>query len=280
MADIFINKLNERVKELNCLYKVIELLQDDNLTLGHIFRRLCVLIPPGWQYPTVCVARITYEDQVYLSEDFYESEWSQQTDIVVDNNVVGKIEVFYTQMIREIDGSQFLPEEQKLLNTITQKLEDYLFTRMLKKTMEYIESKKEVSEKEEKELLSPTSDEHWKWRLKYCQLIADEMDFERFGVEALYVIGSTKTAEAGPVSDIDLLTHCRSNEGQLAELKAWIEGWSLCLGEVNYTKTGYKTKGGLIDLHIITDEDIAKNTSFAVMIGAVDNSARLLKRKK
>jgi len=278
MTDIVIKRLNERVKELNCLYKVIELLRDDHATLGHIFRRLCILIPPGYQYPTICVVRITYEDQVHLSEDFLESQWSQNAEIVVDDNVVGKIEVFYTQLIREMEGSQFLAEEQKMLNTISQKIEDYLFRRKLKKSLEYMQYEKEVDESEKKELLSPEADEHWKWRMKYCKLIAEEMDFIRFGIQALYIIGSTKTAEAGPASDIDLLAHFRGNENQKNELKAWIEGWGLCLSEMNYNKTGYKTKGGLIDLHLITDEDIERKTSYAVMIGNVDNSARLLKK--
>jgi len=48
---------------------------------------------------------------------------------------------------------------------------------------------------------------------------------------------------------------------------------------MNYSKTGYKSDG-LIDLHIITDQDIKNKTSFAVMIGSVYNSARLLKTKK
>ncbi len=58
-----------------------------------------------------------------------------------------------------------------------------------------------------------------------------------------------------------------------------MEGWSLCLSEMNYLKTGYKTKG-LIDLHIVTDEDIRHKTSFGVMIGNHTDGAKPIKVSK
>ena len=44
---------------------------------------------------------------------------------------------------------------------------------------------------------------------------------------------------------------------------------------MNYIRTGYKSDG-LLDVHIVTDEDIAKKTSYAVKIGAVTDAAREL----
>ena len=37
---------------------------------------------------------------------------------------------------------------------------------------------------------------------------------------------------------------------------------------------------GLLDVHIVTDEDIARKTSYAVKIGAVTDAARPLALKK
>lgn len=53
--------------------------------------------------------------------------------------------------------------------------------------------------------------------------------------------------------------------------RLWV-GWSLDLYEMNYQKTGYRT-GGLLDVHFITDEDIANKSSFAVKIGSVTDIA-------
>ena len=65
----------------------------------------------------------------------------------------------------------------------------------------------------------------------------------------------------------------------LKKLETWLDAWSLCLDEMNYLKTGYRT-GGLLDVHIVTDEDIENKTSYAVKIGAVTDAARKLPMKK
>jgi predicted nucleotidyltransferase len=116
------------------------------------------------------------------------------------------------------------------------------------------------------------SESYWRWRMQMSEKIASEIDPDRFAVIAVYIIGSTKNANAGPSSDIDLLIHFRGDEGQRRDLEMWLEGWSLCLGEINYLRTGY-VNPDLLDVHIITDEDIEKRTSFAAKIGAVTDAA-------
>jgi hypothetical protein len=111
--------------------------------------------------------------------------------------------------------------------------------------------------------------------MRNVERIAAQMDPERFGIESLYIIGSVKNATAGPASDIDLLIHFTGTEKQLFELRAWLEGWSLSLAHQNFLRTGYRTDG-LLDVHIVTDEDIRKRTSFAIKIGAVSDAARLI----
>ncbi len=113
---------------------------------------------------------------------------------------------------------------------------------------------------------------YWRWRLQMAEKIAAEIDSERFAVNAVYIIGSTKNASAGPSSDIDLLIHFQGNDQQRRELETWLEGWSLCLGEINYLRTGY-VNPDLLDVHIITDEDLEKQTSFAAKIGAITDPA-------
>ena len=80
---------------------------------------------------------------------------------------------------------------------------------------------------------------------------------------------------AGPASDIDMLLHVTGSEHQRRELELWLEGWSLCLAQINYLRTGYRSDG-LLDVHFVTDDDIARQTSFAVKIGAVTDAARPL----
>ena len=111
-----------------------------------------------------------------------------------------------------------------------------------------------------------------------AEKIAEKMDLEYFGVEAVYLFGSTNQASAGPGSDIDLLIHFRGTPSQREELDTWLRGWSQSLAEENYLKTGYTSKG-LLDVHIVTDEDIAAKNCFAVKIGAVSDPAYLLRAR-
>jgi hypothetical protein len=119
------------------------------------------------------------------------------------------------------------------------------------------------------------AEDHWRWRLRMAQRIAADLDAARFGVKALYVFGSTKNASAGPGSDVDLIVHFSGSPAEQRELELWLEGWSLCLAEMNFLRTGYRSEG-LLDVHVVTDEDIARQTSFAAKIGAITDAARLL----
>lgn len=122
-------------------------------------------------------------------------------------------------------------------------------------------------------------EDYWRWRHRMAEQIAGQLDPARFGVECVYLFGSTKNGTAGPGSDIDILVHFKGTKSQRELLVQWLEGWSLCLDEINYLRTGYRS-GGLLDFHLITDKDIAKKTSYAVKINAVTDAARPLKMKK
>lgn len=279
LRDIQLTKLTERAKELRCIYQIIEALKDESAELVTIFKLVLDAIPPGYQHPTICEARIILEGKQYSSLDFIETPWIQKAEIVIDNHVSGEIQVCYVQKVFDSDPV-FLPEEQKLLNAIADHLSRFIFHRRLKKTLELSLSGENIAEPNgDSSLLSYESDEHWKWRFQVSEKIAGMMDMERYSIEAIYLIGSTKSGKAGPGSDIDLLVHFRGNAGQENELRAWMEGWGLGLSELNFHKTGYKTPGSLIDFHIITDEDIRNKSSYATMIGSVDNQAKLLRSR-
>jgi hypothetical protein len=121
----------------------------------------------------------------------------------------------------------------------------------------------------------PKQEKFWRWRIQMAERIAAQLDPERHGVAGFYIFGSTKNATAGPGSDIDVLVHFRGTPEQRKQLETWLEGWSLCLAEMNFMRTGYRTDG-LLDAHFITDEDIEKKTSYASKIGAVTDPARPL----
>ncbi len=120
-----------------------------------------------------------------------------------------------------------------------------------------------------------SGEDHWRWRFRMAQRIAAQLDPEKFGVKAFYLIGSTKNASAGPASDIDVMLHFIGTDEQERELLLWLGGWSCCLSELNFLRTGYRTQG-LLDVHLITDADIVARSSYAVKIDAITDAARKL----
>jgi hypothetical protein len=128
------------------------------------------------------------------------------------------------------------------------------------------------------EMGAPDADaaEHASWRLRMAQRFAASMDAARFGVRAVYLVGSVQKATAGPQSDIDLLVHDGGDERQRAELRLWLDGWSHSLAEVNEMRTGHRLEG-LLDVRFVDDKAIAGDPALAAKLEAVMKTARRLR---
>ena len=98
-------------------------------------------------------------------------------------------------------------------------------------------------------------EEHWRWRNHMIERLADQLDAARFGVKRLFLIGSTKSATADASSDIDLLVHFTGTDEQRQQLLNWLDGWSLCLAEVNAQRTGVRLPR-LLDVRLLTDQEL------------------------
>ena len=119
----------------------------------------------------------------------------------------------------------------------------------------------ETSSSQTGQIESLTS-EHWRWRMDMAEKLAFQIDAKRFGVKSMFILGSTSSTRAQEGSDIDLLINFNGTDKQKEELQIWMEGWSLCLDEMNYLKTGYKA-GGLLDIHFVTDKELENKDKLA-----------------
>lgn len=273
-----IMELREREKELNTLYRIIQILKDEDIGIPDILKEVVNEIPDGWRYPGICMAKLTYQDKRFTTPNFFETNWNHSADIIVDEHVMGEVRVYYSKNVVEDPDSLFLPEEHNLLNNIAEQVSLFIFNRRLKNTLKYLQEG--GYDKGKKELLPHDSDSHWKWREQMAKVIAEHIDFERFEIKAIYIIGSTERASAGPESDLDLLIQTDGNERKKELIRTWIDGWSKSLAEINYERTGHRLKEGLIDLHLVTTEDLKKGKdSFSAMVGNLENAARLIKKE-
>ncbi|GEM_PF-630222 len=114
--------LGERVKELNCLYGISQLVEKQDMSLDELLQGTVDLIPPSWQYPEVTCARIILDDQEFKSENFGEVVSKQSTDIVVHSEISGSLEVGYLEERPKINEGPFLKEERDLINAIAEQL--------------------------------------------------------------------------------------------------------------------------------------------------------------
>ena len=135
VADI-LRSLQERAKELNCLYRIEEIINAEVLTLDEVFRGVIEAVSSGWQYPDVCVARIRYDNEDYTFGYFRETEWIQKASIRVYGKLVGTLEVAYTEPMPQADEGPFLKEERKLLETIAERIGSCITHRQLLDAMD------------------------------------------------------------------------------------------------------------------------------------------------
>lgn len=110
--------MNEREKELNCLYNVANLMKDHEKSLEEILNVIVGYLPPAWQYPDIACARITFRGQEYVSAGFKPSRWKQSANISNGSQKAGRIEVYYQEKRPVMDEGPFLKEERILIDTI------------------------------------------------------------------------------------------------------------------------------------------------------------------
>jgi DNA-binding CsgD family transcriptional regulator len=116
------HSLRERIKELNCLYGIAQLVENTGDSIDELLQGTVELLPPSWQYPVITCARIRFESQDYLTDNFKPSTWQQSATITVAAKEVGTIEVFYLEKMPQLDEGPFLKEERWLINAIGERL--------------------------------------------------------------------------------------------------------------------------------------------------------------
>jgi len=145
-VDQLLLQLQERAKELNCLYKVDEALSKPDSDFDQICNDIISAIPPGWQYPDVCVAKMELNDRIYTSPEFIETNWVQHADISTAGVTLGNISVYYTREMPEWDEGPFLKEEARLIKSIADKIGQRLSHQKMRTIIEQWEGSQQKSE--------------------------------------------------------------------------------------------------------------------------------------
>ncbi len=125
-------QLDERVRELDCLYSIFQLVDTPGLSLPDILQGVAELIPTAWQHPESICARIVFDDQAFVAGDCQPggsrpgdsggTDWRLARDIVAHGQPVGTVEVCHLEHSLERDEGPFLTEGRDLLHAIVKRL--------------------------------------------------------------------------------------------------------------------------------------------------------------
>lgn len=122
--------LVERTKELGCIYNISRVIEEYGDDIQKVLKTVVDILPGSWQYPDAACARIRARGKAYGTKSFKETNWRQSQDIVVTDEVVGEIEVFYREKKPTSSEGPFLKEERDLIDEIALRLGWYLRHRL------------------------------------------------------------------------------------------------------------------------------------------------------
>ena len=125
-VDKVLDSLRERAKELDCLYRIEELLKDPEAPLDKIFRGIVAAVPAGWQFPNICVAKLVLNGEMYVSPGFKETEWMLKAVIRNQKKEIGAISVYYTEEMPSEHTGPFHKEEKRLIATIADRIGHFI----------------------------------------------------------------------------------------------------------------------------------------------------------
>ena len=136
--------LRERVKELDCLYGISNLLETPGVSLEEIIKGTLKILPAAWQYPEVTCGRILLDNRVFRTKNFQETAWKLASDIVVNDANMGTLEVFYKEKRPQSQEGPFLKEERKLIDAVAEKLGKIIWIKLAEKSLKESEERYRV----------------------------------------------------------------------------------------------------------------------------------------
>nr|MBC8204960.1 hypothetical protein [FCB group bacterium] len=128
-----ITALKERAKELNCMYRVEEALQKPDDDLNSVFSKIMEAIPLGVQNSGICQVRIFYNNLECKTPEYIETNNKYISDIKLQDEHVGLMEVSYKCDMPAGDEGPFLKEERQLLDTIANRISQFILHRHMRR---------------------------------------------------------------------------------------------------------------------------------------------------
>ena len=114
--------LRERVKELTCLYEIVQIAMAPGRSLDEMLTRIVGILPKAWQHAEVAEARVVFDGRTFQTPGFDRVEDVQKAPIVRNDVPRGSVEVGYTDRELPQHEGPFLGEERKLIDAVAHEI--------------------------------------------------------------------------------------------------------------------------------------------------------------
>ncbi|MDI6853715.1 MAG: MEDS domain-containing protein [Deltaproteobacteria bacterium] len=112
------HELTERLKELNCLLNITELIERPGLSLNEVLQQIVEFLPSACQHSQIIAARLLLGKKEFKTSNFCKSPWSIASDLYVQGKPAGRLEICCLEARPDADEGPFLIEERQLLNAV------------------------------------------------------------------------------------------------------------------------------------------------------------------
>ena len=116
-------KLQERIKELSCLYDISSILSKQETISLKTLKAIGRILKQAWRFSEEAIIEIQLENNHFYSEELKEESIFQKAEINIFGDNAGYIKVHYPAS--RFSEKHFLPEEQRLLEKVASDLSSF-----------------------------------------------------------------------------------------------------------------------------------------------------------
>lgn len=138
-------KLQERVKELSCLYEVSSAIRKHTGSINQTLKEICFITKKAWLYPTRAIVHLEYDNYLILTSGIPSDFIYQKSEIVLFSKRRGSLKVYYDT--EKIKNARFLEEEQKLLDKIAIEISEFFERKEIEKKEEILKRSAERNDR-------------------------------------------------------------------------------------------------------------------------------------
>ncbi len=138
-------KLEERVKELSCLYGVSSAIRKHSDSILETLEEICNITQHAWLFPNEAVVQMKLNNFQVVTADLPKKHIVQTSEILLFNENKGFIKVYYDT--NKLPDAYFLEEEQKLLDKIAIEISEFFERREIENNKELLQRSAERNDR-------------------------------------------------------------------------------------------------------------------------------------